>query len=63
MVSRIAVAMEQQSATSIEVSQNMESISSVTRQLRDSSTGMKLTAEGLSTFASELNNTMAWFRL
>lgn len=63
MVSRIAVAMEQQSATSIEVSQNMESISSVTRQLRDSSTGMKLTAEGLSTLANELNNTMAWFRL
>ena len=62
MVDRIAVAMEEQSSTSNEVTQNMERISGVTRQLRGSSTGMRQTSEELSQIASELNDTTSWFK-
>jgi len=63
MVDRIAVAMEEQSSTSNEVTRNMENIAGVTRQLRDSSTGMKDTAEDLSKIAFELNETTNWFKV
>ena len=48
MVDRIAIAMEEQSSTSNEVTKNMENIATVNRQLRDSSTGMRSTSEELS---------------
>jgi methyl-accepting chemotaxis protein len=61
MVGRIAVAMEEQAATSGEVTRNMESIAVLTRGLRDASTGMKATSEELSLLASGLNQTTSWF--
>ena len=63
MIERIAVAMEEQASTSGEVTRNMESIATVTRQLRGSSTGMKDTAEELSKIASGLNETTSWFKV
>jgi methyl-accepting chemotaxis protein len=62
MVDRIAVAMEEQSSTSNEVTQNMENIATVTRQLRGSSTGTRQTAEELSRIAVDLNHTTGWFK-
>ncbi len=62
MVDHIAVAMEEQSSTSNEVTQNMERIAGVTRQLRGTSTGMRQTSEGLSRIASDLNDTTSWFK-
>ncbi len=62
MVDRIAVAVEQQSSTSNEVTQNIERIAGVTHQMRGSSTGMRETAEDLSRIAVNLNETTGWFR-
>ncbi len=62
MVDRIAVAMEEQSATANEVTKNMENIATVTRQLRGSSTDMRDTSEDLSKIAFELSETTNWFK-
>jgi methyl-accepting chemotaxis protein len=63
MIERIAVAMEQQASTSGEVTRNMESIATVTRQLRGTSAGMRDTAGDLSKIATGLNETTSWFKV
>jgi methyl-accepting chemotaxis protein len=62
MVDRIAIAMEEQSSTSNEVTKNVENIAAVNRQLRESSTGMRGTSEELSKISCELNEMTSWFK-
>lgn len=62
MVDRIAVAMGEQSSVSNEVTNNMERIATVTRQLHGSSTSMRGTSDELSRIAVELHETTAWFK-
>jgi methyl-accepting chemotaxis protein len=61
MVDRIAVAMEQQSSMTNEVSHNMENIAFVTRQLRDSSSEMTVTSGDLTSVAVRLDQAIRWF--
>ncbi len=62
MIDRIAVAMEEQSSTSNEVTRNMENIATGNRLLRESSTGMRVTSEELSRISCELNEMTSWFK-
>jgi len=63
MVRRIAVAAEQQSSTSGDVSQNMDEISVITRELRGSFSDIRHSSDDLSRLAGELNGMVGWFRV
>jgi methyl-accepting chemotaxis protein len=63
MVQRIAVAAEEQSSTSANVSENMTGIQNVTRELSNSFADIKCSSEGLSHLATELKDLMAWFKV
>jgi methyl-accepting chemotaxis protein len=63
MVSHIAVAAEQQSSTSEEVSHNMDGIAIITRELTSSFAGIKSSSGDLSRLATELNGMVGWFNV
>ncbi|MBJ6748890.1 methyl-accepting chemotaxis protein [Geomonas anaerohicana] len=63
MVRRIAVATEEQSATSSEVGQNVGEIAGLTRELRVACSGIRESSAGLSSLASELKGMVEWFRV
>jgi len=63
MVQRIAAATEQQSAAAEEVSQNMETISGITKQSAASTEQIKCSADGLAKLAVDLKVTASWFRV
>lgn len=63
MVQRIAVAAEEQSSSSGEISQNMEDISGIARELKASSKEIKNSSESLSSVAFELHSMGAWFKV
>ncbi|SNB46854.1 methyl-accepting chemotaxis protein [Geobacter sp. DSM 9736] len=63
MVQRIAVAAEQQSSSTDDISNNMESIANIARELRHSCGDIKGSSENLSKLAVELNGMVAWFRV
>ncbi|GFO62545.1 methyl-accepting chemotaxis protein [Geomonas paludis] len=63
MVRRIAVATEEQSATSVEVGQNVDEIAELTRELRVACSGIRQSSAGLSCLAGELKGMVEWFRV
>jgi methyl-accepting chemotaxis protein len=63
MVQRIAAATEQQSAATEEVTQNMESISSIARQSSASNTQIKGSSAELARLATGLRKMTAWFKI
>jgi len=63
MVGRIAIAAQQQSATSDDISRVMNTISDVARQIKGAFVDVKQSSENLATTASDLNDTAKWFRL
>ena len=63
MVSHIAVAAEQQSTTSEEVSTNMDGIAIITRELKGSFADIKNSSGDLSRLATELNGMVGWFNV
>ncbi len=62
-VHRIAVAAEEQSATSCEISNSMESIHQISRELRLSFGDIKKSSEDLSGLANDLNSMVTWFKV
>jgi len=62
MVQRIAVATEQQSAATEEVTQNMESISSIARQSSTSTEQIKVSAADLAKLAAGLKEMTSYFK-
>ncbi|KAB0666796.1 methyl-accepting chemotaxis protein [Oryzomonas japonica] len=63
MVQRIAVATEEQSSTSEDVSKNMNEIAGITRNIQGSFTDIKNSSVSLSALASELNVMVEWFKV
>lgn len=63
MVGRIAVAAQQQSATSDDISNVMNSIAEVAKQIKDAFSNVKTSSEDLAETPSSLNDTAKWFRL
>ncbi|KAA0895174.1 hypothetical protein [Oryzomonas rubra] len=63
MVQRIAVATEEQSSTSEDVSKNMNDIAGITRNIQGSFTDIKNSSVSLSALASELNVMVEWFKV
>uniref|UniRef100_C6E909 Methyl-accepting chemotaxis sensory transducer n=1 Tax=Geobacter sp. (strain M21) TaxID=443144 RepID=C6E909_GEOSM len=63
MVRRIAIATEEQSAASSEVSGNVEEIAMLTREVRASCSGIRESSDGLSRLAGELHGMVAWFKV
>jgi methyl-accepting chemotaxis protein len=63
MVQRIAVAAEQQSCSTQEVSRNMEGLGEVTRDMQRSFAEVRTSAEGLAELASDLTGMVSWFRV
>lgn len=63
MVGRIAVAAQQQSATSDDISRAMNTISDVARKIKNAFIDVKQSSGNLAATASDLNDTAKWFRL
>ncbi|WP_136523998.1 methyl-accepting chemotaxis protein [Geomonas ferrireducens] len=63
MVRRIAVATEEQSASSSEVSHNVDEIAGLTRELRTACSGIRESSAGLSHLAGDLKGMVEWFRV
>ncbi|QXE89803.1 HAMP domain-containing protein [Geomonas subterranea] len=63
MVRRIAVATEEQSATSAAVGENVEEIAGLTRELRAACSGIRESSDGLSRLAGDLKGMVEWFRV
>jgi len=63
MVQRTAVAAEEQSASTGEVSRTMERISTITHELRSSFADIRNSSSDLSRLATELNGMVGWFRV
>ncbi|MBU5635311.1 HAMP domain-containing protein [Geomonas sp. Red69] len=63
MVRRIAVATEEQSATSSEVAGNVDEIAGLTRELRTACSGIRESSDGLSSLAGDLKGMVGWFRV
>lgn len=63
MVQRIAVATEEQSSTSEDVSKNMNEIAVITRNIQGSFTDIKNSSVNLTALASELNVMVEWFKV
>jgi methyl-accepting chemotaxis protein len=62
MVTRIATAAEEQSATAAEVSTSMEQIEQITRSTEASTAEINRAAQELARLADELNGMAAWFQ-
>jgi len=62
MVQRIAAAIEQQSAASEQVTQSMESISSITKRAMASSDNIQQASVELARLTSQLHDMTAWFK-
>ena len=62
MVTRIATASEQQSATASEVSTSMEQIEAITRSAEAATGEVSRAARELAGLADELNTMAAWFK-
>ena len=62
MVTRIATAAEEQSATAGEVSSSMEQIEEITRSTETSTSEINRAAQELARLAEELNGMAAWFK-
>jgi methyl-accepting chemotaxis protein len=62
MVTRIATAAEEQSATAAEVSHSMEQIEEITRKTEASTSEINRAAQELARLANELNTMAAWFK-
>ena len=63
MIETIATAAEEQSVTTDHVTENMESIASVTEEADRFSKELEISAQGLSRQAQELAGVMEWFKL
>ncbi|NTV13733.1 MAG: HAMP domain-containing protein [Desulfobulbaceae bacterium] len=63
MIGHIAASTEEQSASSVEVSQGMENIAEIARDLKHSVHEIKSTSDGLADHASDLNVMAAWFKM
>jgi methyl-accepting chemotaxis protein len=63
MVGRIAVAAQQQSATSNDISDGMNSIAEVAKQIKSAFVDVKKSSENLASTAAGLNETAKWFKL
>lgn len=63
MVQQIAVASEQQSSSTYEVSENMDRIATITKELRNAFEDIKQSSGGLSLLANDLNTTVRWFKV
>jgi len=63
MIQRIAVATEEQSSASEEVSHNMKNIAVITRELGNSIVEIKRAAGDLSRLATELNSMAGWVKV
>ncbi|MGD0886103.1 MAG: methyl-accepting chemotaxis protein [Thermodesulfovibrionales bacterium] len=62
MIQRIAVTTEQQSATSAVISDNMDNIGMVTKELNNSTSEIKGASEALAKLSTELSSATAWFK-
>jgi methyl-accepting chemotaxis protein len=62
MIQRIAVATEEQSATSEEITRNMGAISDVISHSAEATTQIKEAADGLAALSTEINDKIAWFK-
>ncbi|RNC70734.1 MAG: methyl-accepting chemotaxis protein [Desulfuromonadales bacterium] len=63
MVQRTAVAAEEQSASTNEVSRTMERISGITHELKSSFVDVRNSSADLSRLATELNGMVGWFKV
>jgi len=63
MVQRIAAATEQQSATTDQVTKNMEAISNIAKGSSMATEQINQSASQLALVSAELNTMAAWFRL
>ncbi|GFO60753.1 hypothetical protein GMST_30780 [Geomonas silvestris] len=63
MVQRIAVAAEEQSSTSVEVSDNMDGIAQVNHELKSSCVDIQHSSSQLSQLAGELDGMVGWFKV
>jgi len=63
MINRIAVASEQQSSTSNEITGGMTGIAEVARQIRSAFSEVKLSSRGVAETASDLRESAKWFKL
>ena len=62
MIQRIAAATEEQSATSEEITKNMNAISDVISHSAEATTQIKQAAHGLAELSLEIQNKVSWFR-
>jgi methyl-accepting chemotaxis protein len=62
-VQRIAVAAEEQSSTSEGVSDNMDGIAIVNKELKSSFADIKRSSGQLSNLAADLNGMVGWFKV
>jgi len=63
MVDRIAVAAQEQSATSDDISNGMNSIAEVAKQIKSAFVDVKKSSENLASTAAGLNETAKWFKV
>jgi methyl-accepting chemotaxis protein len=63
MIQRIAVAAEEQSATSDDISRNMEGIASITSALHGSCSDIRSSSDSLAQLANDLSTQTSWFKL
>lgn len=63
MVQRIAVAAEEQSSTSEDISRNMEDVAVITRELKSAFLDIQRSAGDLSQLAVDLNGMVGWFKV
>jgi len=62
MIQRIAAATEEQSATSEDITKNMDAISSVIHHSVEATSQIKQAAHGLALLSAEINEKVAWFK-
>lgn len=63
MVQRTAVAAEEQSATSAEISRAMDRITMITRELKSSFADIRSSSTDLARLATDLNGMVGWFKV
>jgi methyl-accepting chemotaxis protein len=62
MIQRIAAATEEQSATSEDITRNMNAISDVISHSAEATTQIKQAAHSLAVLSSEINEKISWFK-
>ena len=62
LIQRIAAATEEQSATSEEITRNMNAISDVISHSAEATTQIEQAARGLAVLSSEINDKISWFK-